>query len=287
MAGATSDASRPGQPIRVTQQLLHALAPLPATAVQILSTLDDPDASLKRIGEIASRDVGIAAAILRMANSAAFGTRKRVGDIPEALRIVGTAQVRLVVLAFGVATAGKKELQFYGLPAGAFLRHSELTASLAMAICKQLRRTDAGVGYAGGLLHDMGKVLLNGVVTQGGVMTAPYRDIAAAVQAGGEPLQALELRAFGTDHSHVGGEVAALWSLPASLADAMARHHEQYGVGEPSIGAIVALANAVAGQADERYPLAQRAPWPEAPIVPVEPLFALAQDLLAAGSPSK
>jgi putative nucleotidyltransferase with HDIG domain len=199
------------------------------------------------------------------------------------VRIIGTSQARMVVLAFGITTVSRRELLLYGIPAGVFLRHSEVTASVAMAICKQVRPTEAGVAYAGGLLHDMGKVLLNEVARVSLASNPSYREFAAAVQAGTEPLLALEQRAFGTDHGRVGADVATLWKLPDSMVDAIGRHHELQQGGEPSIGVMVALANAVAGQVDEEYPALQREPLGVLPLVPVEPLLEYARDVLVRG----
>jgi putative nucleotidyltransferase with HDIG domain len=279
-------ASVPQQPIRVTRELLHALAPMPATAMQLLAALDDPDAPLRTIGDLASRDVGISAALLRMANAPAFGTGKQVGDIPEALRVIGTGQARLVVLAFGIAAVSRRELLVYGLPAGSFLRHSEITANVAAAICRQLSLPDAGVAYAGGLLHDVGKVLLNALADREMVASASYRTLAVGMRAAAEPALALEQRAFGTDHAKVGRDIALLWRLPDSLVEALARHHTVEGSEPGSMGSIIALANAVAGQVDEDYPAAQRAPLPVQPLVPVEPLLTLAQEVMASKRPS-
>src|SRR5579875_1386851 len=105
---------------RITKKMLQALAPLPDTAMRLLALLDDPDVPLREIANVAVRDVGISATMLRMANSAMFGLRGRVGSIGDALRIIGTAQARLLVLASGISQTAQKELPLYGLAAGSF-----------------------------------------------------------------------------------------------------------------------------------------------------------------------
>jgi HD-like signal output (HDOD) protein len=111
--------------------------------------------------------VPIPAALTAPTTAAILGMRGRVGSISDALRLIGTAQARLVVLTCGVAQAGKKELPFYYLPAGAFMRHSELTASLSMIVAQRMQLPDIGVAYSAGLLHDIGKVILNGLAAEG------------------------------------------------------------------------------------------------------------------------
>ncbi len=275
-----SGENNPPAPFQITKKTLQSLAPLPATAVQLLALLDQPDTSLRKIADVASRDVGIAAAMLRMANSPIFGMRGRVGSIGEAIRLIGTAQARLLVLTWGVAQAGQKELWLYGLPSGAFLRHSELVATLSMAIAREVQYPASGVAYSAGLLHDIGKVIINAIVVQGGP-GAPKPE--AFVNEHAQPaasIVTLERDGVGTDHATVGRDLATLWSLPTELSDAMFLHHANPVRSPPSLAAIVALANAVAGQVDERYPAVLRAAFPETHLVPIDTLVALAQEAL-------
>jgi len=275
-----SEAPTPVVPFQITKKMLQSLAPLPETAVRMLAMLQDPDASLRRIAEVASQDVGIAAAILRMANSPALGMRGRVGSISEALALIGTEQARLVVLSCGVAQAGKKELRLYGLAAGAFLRHSELVANLTMNIARQARFSATGVAYSAGLLHDIGKVILNGLAVQEDLDSPRFQQFSQALRAPDARIENLERTCFGIDHASAGGDAAAHWALPSEIADAIVLHHTCGDDSSQSLPAFVALANAIAGEVDPAYPPAHRAPRPVCPVVPAEPLVTLAKDLL-------
>ncbi len=264
-------------PFQITKKMLQSLAPLPATAVQLLALLDDADASLRKIADVAARDVGIAAAILRMANSPVFGVRGRVGNIGEALRLIGTAQARLIVLTWGVASAGQKELRLYGLASGAFMRHSELVATLSMSIAKEVRYADAAMAYSAGLLHDIGKVIINAVTQQsspGAPTTRPFTELAEQLEA---PIVILEQRGVGTDHAAVGRDLAALWALPRDLADAITLHHSRPAPASAMLPAIIDLANAVAGQVDGLYPVSQRVALPDDPVIPPEQVMEMAK----------
>ncbi len=280
MPAAISGAPTPAVPFQITKKMLQSLAPLPATAVRMLAMLQDPNATLKRIAEVASQDVGIAAAILRMANSPVLGMRGRVGSISEALTLIGAEQARLIVLSCGVAQAGQKELRLYGLEAGAFMRHSEAVATLSMGIARQVHHSAAGVAYSAGLLHDIGKVILNGLALQEGLESPKYQQFTQAVRAPDADVAALERDCFGADHASAGRDAAAHWALPAEIGEAIILHHTAMGGNAQALPSFVALANAIAGEIDPAYPPAQRAPRPENPVVPVEPLIAMAAELL-------
>ena len=270
----------PVAPIQITKRMLQSLAPLPATAVRLLALLQDANVTLRRIAEVASQDVGISAAILRMANSPLLGMRGRVGSISEALTLIGTEQARLIVLSCGVARAGQKELPLYGLAAGAFMRHSELVATLTMGIARQHQYSAVGVAYSAGLLHDIGKVILNGKALLEGLENPKYQGFMRALGETGSDLPTLELQCFASDHPSAGRDAAMHWALPAEIVEAIERHHVMIGESEHGLPAFLALANAVAGTIDPAYPAAQRAPMPERPVVPVEPLLVMATALL-------
>ena len=270
----------PVAPIQITKRMLQSLAPLPATAVRLLALLQDANVTLRRIADVASQDVGISAAILRMANSPLLGMRGRVGSISEALTLIGTEQARLIVLSCGVARAGQKELPLYGLEAGAFMRHSELVATLTMGIARQCQYSAVGVAYSAGLLHDIGKVILNGMALQEGLDDAKYQHFSRASAESGSHIPTLELQCFGSDHPSAGRDAAMHWALPPEIVEAIERHHGPMGESVQGLPAFLTLANAVAGDVDPAYPATQRAPMPERPIVPVEPLLAMAAELL-------
>jgi len=272
-----SSSAAPPMDLQVTKKMLRALAPLPDTAMHLLTLLNDPNVSLRRVADLAARDVGISASLLRMANSALFGLRGSVGSIADAVRIIGTAQVRLLVLASGVSWAAQKELALYGLPAGAFMRHSELVANLTMTLAHDRRCTSIGVAYSAGLLHDIGKVILNGVAQQ----HMPGKKVSLEEQIAEQSctLWAAEVALFGSNHADVGRQLAEIWSLPVELGDALALHHEaNLDDDVQPLAVCVNIANSVASTVDPEYPALNRATAITPPAwVNMDQLFSMAR----------
>lgn len=240
--------------LQITKKMLRALAPLPDTAIQLLSLLNDQDVSLRKVADLAVRDVGISASLLRMANSAVFGLRGKVGNISDALRVIGTAQARLLVLASGVAQTAQRELPLYKLPANAFMRHSELVANLTMMIAQDARYANIGLAYSAGLLHDLGKVILNGLAVRQAEDTSVV-PLAEEMRSRQCTMLEAESLIFGGDHAQVSYQLAELWALPEELATAIASHHEHL---QPDPARILPyclmLANGLAAQIDPTYP---------------------------------
>ena len=238
--------------LQVTNKMLRMLAPMPATAMQLLNLLANADVSLQKLADVAVRDVGVSTALLRCANSATFGLRGTIGSITDAIRVIGTAQTRMVVLASGVSQIAMREMPIYQLPAGAFTAHSELVANATMTVARSAGMSNIGLAYATGLLHDLGKVVLSGLALSSEPRPA---NLAAEMAARGCSLLEAEEAMFGADHARVGKQLAELWALPPELADAVGRHHEaQEATPDNMLGYSVMLGNAVAGIVDPSYP---------------------------------
>lgn len=253
MDHSSTGAASPAMTLHIDRKMLRSLAPLPDTAMQLIGLLNDPDVSLRRVADIAVRDVGISASLLRMANSPLFGLRGKVGSISDAIRVIGTAQARLLVLASGVSHVGQRELPLYGLEAGAFIKHSELVATLTMTIAHEAGYSNIGLAYSAGLLHDLGKVVLNGLAQQrfGRDETASLTSQMGAHRG----LLETEFALFGGDHTQVGHQICGLWSLPQELAVSIDGHHLPLPE-EPEdlLTYCLSVANTAAGLVDPEYP---------------------------------
>lgn len=80
---------------------------------------------------------------------------------------------------------------------------------------------DAGDAFAGGLLHDIGQLLLLHRDPAG------YAELAAHRCEPGERLR-LEKERYGTDHALLGAEYLLEKRLPDAVADAVADHHDPF-----------------------------------------------------------
>jgi len=92
-------------------------------------------------------------------------------------------------------------------------------ATLAGDIARSHRLPPATINHVflGGLLHDIGKLVL------GCNFRPQYRQVLACPDAGAalEKERAL----FGTTHAEVGGYLLWLWGLPRTITDVVVRHH--------------------------------------------------------------
>jgi HD-like signal output (HDOD) protein len=86
--------------------------------------------------------------------------------------------------------------------------------------CEGAERKLADEAYVAGLLHDVGKLVLAGNLTD------EYERVISTARTGNQSLAAVEKEAFGADHADVGGYLLGLWGLPVPVVEAIALHHK-------------------------------------------------------------
>ena len=77
---------------------IRNLPSLPTVYYDLLDEINAPDPSLKRIGNIINKDLGMTAKILQLINSAFFGLPHRVHSVDQAVALLGLDTLRALIL---------------------------------------------------------------------------------------------------------------------------------------------------------------------------------------------
>lgn len=186
---------------------------LPDAALRLNELVVDPQATLQDLAEVIQMDAGLAAAVLRMANSAFYGLPARVGTIPMAIHLIGQRALRSLVLSVSVTRA------FKGLPAElvdmqAFWENSTTCGAIARALARRGRTGNADDLFLAGLLHAVGRLVFYAR------RPVHYRELLKPGLSAQE-LAAEEQRVFGFDHAELGAALLAAWRLPPLLVTAV------------------------------------------------------------------
>lgn len=189
---------------------LPALAPVVQQALELLMR---EDFDWQEVADVLSRDEELTAHLLRLANSAITGFRRRVTNLVTALRILGARPVTNLLLTLSVRPLLRESAEYD------LWRHSLGCALLARALAQRTNQWDADEAFAAALLHDLGKGLLWQHFPD-----ASRRALEIARRQGC-PLFVAERLVFGVSHAEVGGWLLHRWRLPAPLPDAVALHH--------------------------------------------------------------
>lgn len=198
---------------------LNTIPSIPSLYFRIMEALSSPDASLSQIGEIISQDPGMTAKILQLVNSAFFGIARRISNPVEAIQMLGVGTVRSLVLSLHVFSCFD-HVQFKNFSIERVWTHSLMTARIAQKIAK-LEKVDRAVldeTYVGGMLHDIGKVMLASSLSE------PYQQAATIAQERKVAMVEAEREVFGVSHAEVGAYLLGLWGLPITIVEAVALH---------------------------------------------------------------
>ncbi|MBM3879764.1 MAG: HDOD domain-containing protein [Verrucomicrobia bacterium] len=207
--------------VRLLAARLSSLPSIPSVYFRMLEALESCDVSVETIGAILAEDPGLTAKVLQLVNSAFFGFARPVANGAEAVQLLGVGRILSLALAVNLF-AGLEAAIFKNLPLQPLLDHSLLTGLWAGRIV-QLEGGDRNLynlAFTGGLLHDVGKLVL---ATN---LPDPYRQTLAHAERTHVPLAEHEQNAFGATHADVGGYLLGIWGLPVPLVEAVALHHE-------------------------------------------------------------
>ena len=205
---------------------LDTLPTLPAVLGHILSVAADPNASALELAEVLSRDQSLGATLLKLVNSAYYGFYRQIDSLSQAVVILGFIEVRKIAMAatafrsLGKGDPAQKRSQLW--------LHSLATALLAETCVKEFKLPIEG-SFEAGLLHDIGKVVLDLLFPE------QYRAAAAWAQEHACSIGEAETQFFSLDHCQVGGLLAEHWNLPERVAQALRFHHSPEQLQESSV----------------------------------------------------
>ncbi|MBQ7262691.1 MAG: HDOD domain-containing protein [Synergistaceae bacterium] len=199
---------------------LKDIKSFPQFVLETLRKLNDPTSSATDVAQSLSRDEGLVLRVLKLANSAAYGMSRHISNISEAIAMLGYKNVSNIVLAASVYSVMDKGLSGYALDRGELWRHSLTVAYASRYIAQVTGKAPTEDAYVGGLLHDIGKVVLNDYVRFG------YGIIVKMVEEEHLPFPEAESKVLGFDHAMVGAILAERWDLPEAYQVAVAYHHK-------------------------------------------------------------
>jgi putative nucleotidyltransferase with HDIG domain len=203
------------------EKMLRDIRQLPSLSVVVLEILDsfkDEGLKIPELVRKIGRDQGLAARVLRVANSAFLGFPSKVASINEAVVVLGFHTVRSLALAAGVIQQfppGEGNRAFDRL---AFWQHAIGVGVAARVLAQKLGRNQEEA-FTAGLLHDIGRLVLDAYFHDSflGILSRAGEEDCLLVSA--------EKKVLGLDHAEIGYEVARQWKFPLPVQLAIRGHH--------------------------------------------------------------
>lgn len=225
-------------PSIITQivQTTGDLPTMPPIASLVMDKISDPNTTAKHLHQIIAKDQALAARVLRIANSPLYGCARTITRLTDAIMIMGFSSIRSLVMTSALHDFFKK----FGLAEKLMWEHSIVAASLSKKIARMVRFSRVEEAFLAGLMHDLGKVILN--------LKLPdkmFEIVQEVYNNPGVTFRELEQASFGFDHAQVGQLIAKKWNFAEEIDEAIGNHHqpEQAKI-LPVLSCIVNLANA-------------------------------------------
>jgi HD-like signal output (HDOD) protein len=215
------------------------LPSLPVSATEALRLMEDPEVTIEALQRVLGRDQGLAAQILKIANSAMYCLQRQVSTLSHALAILGLDALRSIVVAASIRNvfySGRRSQR--SLPLHLLWQHAWGAAVMAQSIARRARYRNTDEAFTCGLVHDLGKLVML-------KNHAPaYAEIVRAVDRGEGGFSSIEQQVFGFTHAQVGALLVLKWCFPVQLVEGILHHHDMAPTPEyAALTAVASLAN--------------------------------------------
>jgi len=218
---------------------VNDLAVLPHVVFKVLEISGNDDCAPIAMEKAIVVDPGFSTKLLTWANSSYYGLPRKVSSIRDAIGFLGFKAVRQLAMSVGVFDlfVGKNDQD--SLRRRTWWRHSVDTAICAKYLALRTRKASPDDAYTCGLLHLMGKTLLDRFGEK------DYKIVEALIEKGASCEQA-ELALYGLDHVTVGIAAAEKWGFPEILVGGFIYNAEPEA-DDPSgpVRSTVAIANKI------------------------------------------
>ncbi|HYK90601.1 MAG TPA: response regulator [Acidobacteriota bacterium] len=199
---------------------MGTLPSLPSLYFELSRELQLENASLQKIGQIISKDPGMTAKILQLANSSFFGRRRQISNPTEAISYLGLDRIQhLCVTVHAFSEFDPCDNRSF--PIDRLWEHSSSTAHLAKRIAETegSDKTTIEQACTAGFLHDIGELMIASRLPR------RHGEAVAWAKENKVPLWEAERQILGASHSEVGAYLLGLWGLPDPIVEAIAYHH--------------------------------------------------------------
>lgn len=201
---------------RVVQRV-RQLPSLSAALHEIMLSFDNEDIESATLVRKIGLDQGLAARVLRVANSAFYGLSSHVASIDDAVVVLGFHSIRSLAVAAGIIDqfppSGDK--RFNRLE---FWRHA-----IGVGVCARVIATRIGLNaetaFTAGLLHDVGRLALDVYFHD------EFEQVRIKAAETDCEMIAAEKEVLGMTHANIGFEIAKQWKFPLPIQLSIRDHH--------------------------------------------------------------
>jgi putative nucleotidyltransferase with HDIG domain len=219
------------------------LPTIPSVAKKVVKALANPNTNTNDLNKLISTDQALSARILKIANSALYYCQREITTLTMAMSRIGFSSLKSIV----VAVSTKEIYKTFGESEKMLWEHSVGVSIASQTLAHALGGFKADEIFTGGLMHDIGKTLLNNKDPK------KYGQVFEKVHKGGMTFVDAEQEVYGFTHAEVGALLINKWNLPEILTEGIRMHHilgseQEAPLAELKTAALINLADLVCMQ---------------------------------------
>ena len=201
------------------EDVIDLLPPIPAVMMELIQALGDNNIELRALANIISKDPLMSMNVLKVSNSAFYRLPNKVATVEHAVKLLGIKEITGICIACGAYQSLKPPQNVETFDLNDFWRHSVATGVVSRRLSQELEILDHNVLYFLGLLHDVGKVILDRVAHD------IYKIVIQTSREENITIHEAEKRLIGESHDIVGGWLMEKWRLPLTFVHVANYHH--------------------------------------------------------------
>ena len=213
------------------------LPSLPGAVAEVMRLVNEPECDIPKLAKAIASDPPLSLKTLRIVNSVMYGLQHKVASIDHAVVLLGIKVIKNLAFSATVCEMIDSSMK-------TVFQHS-LTCAVAMRSLVEAGVRDATLesaeeAFTCGLLHDIGKVLLEEFLPD------ECHQIEALAREQHIPLHLAEVAVIGVDHARLGAKLAIKWKLPPHIISAIGAHHDLAQCQDPKhihLASMVQIAN--------------------------------------------
>jgi len=240
---------------RILNYLFRKQIPtLPTIFYEFSKLINNPYVSNRQVAALIKKDQAMVVKILRLSNSALYGKRQEIKDLTNAITYLGLETLKNIILQISLVRIFKFEgSDIPDFSPSVFWEHSIATAYFSGVIEKKLKLPHNENFYIGGLLHDIGKVLIYEFYPE------KMEEIVLLMIEEEIPDYEAEKEVLGVDHAEIGGVLAEKWKFEKDIIHCIFYHHSLLRSKLDLTTTIVSLSNLFAKKAGICFPWDEKA----------------------------
>lgn len=201
--------------------------------------------SFKSLENLLNTDPALAGRVLKIANSSYYGMSGKVSSIQMAATVLGSDTLLQIITLVGHSKMLGHSLDGYGLSSGDSWKHSLAVAICAKLIEETLQHRHGDDAFFAGLMHDAGKIILDGYILERHRLFKRYTALTRA------SMTTAETKILEFTHADIGCELCLRWNLPQTMAEAVQYHHTPNASGGNRLAYILNMADHMAHKISE------------------------------------